>query len=45
MSLRAGDSLHLAAAPEAKARSIATLDDVLAKYAKRMKLLDALRMD
>lgn len=37
-SLRAGDSLHLAAALEAKATSMATLDDVLAKNAKRMKL-------
>lgn len=36
--LRAGDSLHLAAALEAKAKSIATLDEVLAKNAKRMKL-------
>lgn len=36
--LRAGDSLHLAAALVAKAKSIATLDDVLAKNAKRMKL-------
>jgi uncharacterized protein len=37
-SLRAGDSLHLAAAIEIKAKSMATLDDVLAKNAKRMKL-------
>lgn len=36
--LRAGDSLHLAAALDAKAKSMATLDDVLAKNAKRMKL-------
>lgn len=36
--LRAGDSLHLAAALEAKANSMATLDDVLAKNAVRMKL-------
>ena len=36
--LRAGDSLHLAAALEAKAKSMATLDDVLARNAKRMKL-------
>jgi predicted nucleic acid-binding protein len=36
--LRAGDALHLAAALEAKAKSMATLDDVLAKNAKRMKL-------
>lgn len=36
--LRAGDALHLAAALAAKAKSMATLDDVLAKNAKRMKL-------
>lgn len=36
--LRAGDALHLAAALEAKAKSMATLDDVLALNAKRMKL-------
>lgn len=36
--LRAGDSLHLAVAFEAKARSMATLDAVLANNAKRMKL-------
>ncbi|MDP2170611.1 MAG: type II toxin-antitoxin system VapC family toxin [Rhodocyclaceae bacterium] len=36
--LRAGDALHLAAALGAKAKSMATLDDVLAKNAKRMKL-------
>jgi uncharacterized protein len=36
--LRAGDSLHLAAALDAKARQIATLDGVLMKNAKRMKL-------
>lgn len=36
--LRAGDSLHLAAALECKAKSMATLDDVLAKNAQRMKL-------
>ena len=41
--LRAGDSLHLAAALDTKARSIATLDEVLAKNAKRMKLRLALR--
>ena len=39
--LRAGDSLHLAAALEAKAKSMATLDDVLAKNAKHMKLKPA----
>lgn len=42
-SLRAGDSLHLATALEAKAKSLATLDDVLAKNAKRMKLKLAVR--
>jgi predicted nucleic acid-binding protein len=36
--LRAGDALHLAAALEAKARSMATLDDVLARNAKRLKI-------
>jgi uncharacterized protein len=42
-NLRAGDSLHLAAALEAKAKSMATLDEVLAKNAKRMKLKLAVR--
>lgn len=37
-SLRAGDALHLAAALEAKAKSMATLDDVLARNAKQMKI-------
>ena len=41
--LRAGDALHLAAALDAKAKSIATLDGVLAKNAKRMKLRLAIR--
>jgi len=36
--LRAGDALHLAAALDAKAKSMATLDEVLAKNAKRMKV-------
>lgn len=36
--LRAGDALHLAAALEAKAKSMATLDDVLARNAKRLKI-------
>lgn len=36
--LRAGDALHLAAALDAKAKHVATLDDVLVKNAKRMKL-------
>ncbi len=41
--LRAGDSLHLAAALDAKAKNMATLDGVLAKNAKRLKLNLALR--
>jgi predicted nucleic acid-binding protein len=36
--LRAGDALHLAAALDAKAKGMATLDDVLACNAKRMKI-------
>ncbi len=36
--LRSGDALHLAAALEARARSMATLDDVLGKNAKRLKM-------
>jgi predicted nucleic acid-binding protein len=36
--LRAGDALHLAAALDANANSLATLDDVLARNAKRMKI-------
>ena len=36
--LRAGDALHLAAALDAKAKSMATLDDVLARNCRRMKL-------
>ncbi len=36
--LRAGDALHLAAALDAKAKTMATLDDVLARNAKRMKI-------
>ncbi len=36
--LRAGDALHLAAALEIKAKNMATLDDVLARNAKRMKI-------
>ncbi len=36
--LRAGDALHLAVALEAKAKSMATLDDVLARNAKRVKI-------
>lgn len=36
--LRAGDALHLAAALDAKAKSMTTLDAVLAKNAKQLKL-------
>ena len=36
--LRAGNALHLAAALDANANSVATLDDVLARNAKRMKI-------
>ncbi len=36
--LRAGDALHLACALEAKAKSMATLDVLLAKNAKLLKL-------
>ncbi|ARP94919.1 type II toxin-antitoxin system VapC family toxin [Bordetella genomosp. 13] len=36
--LRAGDALHLAVALDAKARGMATLDDVLARSAKRLKI-------
>ena len=39
--LRAGDALHLAAALDSKVKSIATLDDVLAKNAKRLKIKQA----
>jgi predicted nucleic acid-binding protein len=37
-SLRAGDALHLAAALDAKAKSMATLDGLLADNAKKHKL-------
>lgn len=37
-ALRAGDALHLAAALDSKAKGMATLDAVLAKNAKLMKL-------
>jgi predicted nucleic acid-binding protein len=37
-SLRAGDALHLAVALDTKAKAIATLDEVLVKSAKCMKL-------
>jgi hypothetical protein len=36
--LRAGDSLHLATALEINAKSMATLDGMLARNAKKMKL-------
>ena len=36
--LCAGDALHLAAAMEAKVKSIATLDAGLARHAKRLKI-------
>lgn len=36
--LRAGDSLHLAIAQEASAKTIATLDGTMAKNAKRLKI-------
>jgi len=36
--LRAGDALHLAAALDAKAKSMATLDVVLARNAKQVKI-------
>jgi uncharacterized protein len=36
--LRAGDALHLAVALDVKATTLATLDDVLARNAKRMKI-------
>jgi len=35
--LRAGDALHLATALEVKAKGMATLDEVMAKNAKRLK--------
>jgi len=36
--LRAGDALHLACAEAAGAKHIATLDDVLARNAQRLKI-------
>lgn len=41
--LRAGDALHLAAALDAKAKGMATLDEVPAKNAKATKLKPAVR--
>ena len=37
-ALRAGDALHLACALAAKARGLVTVEGVMAKYAKRLKL-------
>ena len=37
-SLRAGDALHLACAEAAGAKRMATLDDVLSRNAKRLKI-------
>lgn len=37
--LRAGDALHLAAALEAKANNLMTLDGVFARNAKKMKIV------
>lgn len=37
-ALRAGDALHLACAERAGARRMATLDDVLGRNAKRLKI-------
>ena len=38
-ALRAGDALHLAAAEAAGAQHMATLDDVLARNARRLKIM------
>ena len=37
-SLRAGDALHLACAEQAGAKNIATLDDIMAREAARLKI-------
>jgi predicted nucleic acid-binding protein len=37
-ALRAGDALHLACAEAAGAKQMATLDDVLARSAQRLKI-------
>lgn len=37
-SLRAGDALHLACAEHAGAKSIATLDEVMARHAMKLKI-------
>jgi len=36
--LRAGDALHLAVAQDIGAKTIATLDSIMAKHAKRLKM-------
>lgn len=42
LNLRAGDALHLAVAKQYKAKSLATLDKVLAKNGARVKIKAAL---
>ncbi len=37
-ALRAGDALHLACAEQAGAKSIATLDEVMARHAMKLKI-------
>ena len=37
-ALRAGDALHLACAERAGAKGVATLDEVMARNARRLKL-------
>lgn len=37
-ALRAGDALHLACAEQARAKSVATLDAVMARNAQRLKI-------
>jgi predicted nucleic acid-binding protein len=37
-ALRAGDALHLACAEHAGTKSVATLDDVMARNAQRLKI-------
>ena len=37
-ALRAGDALHLACAEQAGAKGVATLDEVMARNAQRLKL-------
>ncbi len=38
LALRAGDALHLACAEQAGAKSIATLDEVMARRAMKLKI-------